>query len=193
MIIGLTGGIASGKSTVSAMLKELGAEIIDADQISREIVEPGQLTLQKLINYFGDEVLSSDGTLNRKMLGKIVFSDPEKLMALNQITHPAIDEVISKRIQQANSKIIIVDSPLLLECGQQNMVDEVWLVIVDYDTQVKRLMNRNNLSIEDANKRVKAQMPLEEKVKLSNKVIDNNEDLQHTREQVLTLWNYINK
>lgn len=191
-IIGLTGGIASGKSTVSCILSRLGALIIDADKIAREVVEPGEKALGLIVREFGDNVLKSNGTLNRKALGNIVFNDPKKLSLLNEITHPEIRKRILEYIKRYTSKeenrAIIIDAAVLIESGMHEFVDEVWLVYVDYKTQLSRLMERDNLDLKEAEARIKSQMPVEDKIKLSHKVIDNTGDIAYTEHQVKKLW-----
>ncbi|PAB61429.1 dephospho-CoA kinase [Anaeromicrobium sediminis] len=185
-VIGLTGGIASGKSTVSNMLRDRNIPIIDADLISRQIVEPGSPTLHEISKAFGCDVLKEDGTLDRKKLGNIVFSDKCKLEKLNEITHKRIGEEFVKRIEELkkDNKLIIVDAPLLIEAKMMDLVDEIWLVVVDEQVQIDRLMKRNNLSKEDAIKRIKSQMSLEEKKKYAHIIIDNNKNIHHLKEQV---------
>lgn len=191
-IIGLTGGIASGKSSVSKMLSDLGAAIIDADVIARDVVQPGQKVFQKIIEEFGDNILKADGTIDRKKLGYLVFNDRDKLNMLNSITHPEIIRIIEERVEDIRTEgkydVIVIDAPLLLESGMKTMVDEVWLVFADMDTQLKRLMLRDRLDIDTARDRIMSQMPMEEKIKLSHRIIDNSKDLEHTKKQVLMLW-----
>lgn len=191
-IIGLTGGIASGKSSVSKMLSDLGAAIIDADVIARDVVQPGQKVFQKIIEEFGDNILKADGTIDRKKLGYLVFNDRDKLNMLNSITHPEIIRIIEERVEDIRTEgkydVIVIDAPLLLESGMKTMVDEVWLVFADMDTQLKRLMLRDGLDIDTARDRIMSQMPMEEKIKLSHRIIDNSKDLEHTKKQVLMLW-----
>lgn len=191
-IIGLTGGIASGKSSVSKMLSYLGAAIIDADVIARDVVQPGQKVFQKIIEEFGDNILKADGTIDRKKLGYLVFNDRDKLNMLNSITHPEIIRIIEERVEAIRAEgkydVIVIDAPLLLESGMKTMVDEVWLVFADMDTQLKRLMLRDRLDIDTARDRIMSQMPMEEKIKLSHRIIDNSKDLEHTKKQVLMLW-----
>lgn len=191
-IIGLTGGIASGKSSVSKMLSYLGAAIIDADVIARDVVQPGQKVFQKIIEEFGDNILKADGTIDRKKLGYLVFNDRDKLNMLNSITHPEIIRIIEERVEAIRAEgkydVIVIDAPLLLESGMKTMVDEVWLVFADMDTQLKRLMLRDGLDIDTARDRIMSQMPMEEKIKLSHRIIDNSKDLEHTKKQVLMLW-----
>lgn len=194
-IIGLTGGIASGKSTVSKILKDLGCIIIDADLISREVVKPGCETLEKITQMFGDSILNNDGTLNRKALGNIVFNNENKLQSLNEIIHPVIKETIIRRIDDYRRKneniIIIVDAAVLIESGMDEIVDEVWLVYVDYDTQLHRLMERDGIGSAKADARIKSQMSVEDKMKRSTRIIDNSKDLNYTKAQVIELWKEI--
>lgn len=196
-IIGLTGGIASGKSTVSCMLRDLGCIIIDADLIAREVVEPGSKTLKKIAKIFGDTIFNNDGTLNRKALGNIVFNDRSKLESLNGLIHPVIKETILQRIEDCRksneNSIVIVDAAVLIESGMDEIVDEVWLVYVDRDTQLKRLMERDSIECFEAIARIKSQMSVEEKIKKSNRIIDNSRGLEHTKDQVIKLWSGINK
>lgn len=194
-IIGLTGGIASGKSTVSKYLRELGAIIIDADIIAREIVEKGKPALKDIVEYFGREVLNEDGTLNRKYLGKIVFNDSEKLKILNKITHKRIVENIKKKIKYykhlGKYKVVFVDAALLIEMGMTNLFDEIWLVIVDRKTQIQRLMIRDKLSYVEALNRINSQMSLEEKKLYADVIIDNSKGIKDLKRQVEFLWNEI--
>jgi len=191
-VIGLTGGIASGKSTVSSLLKSLGAAIIDADEISREIVQPGKPALEEIKAYFGEEYLFKDGTLNRKKLGDYVFRNGEALKQLNRITHPLIIEEIKRRINfhQKNNAApaIIIDAALLIEMGMVPLVEEVWLVAVPQALQLERLMERENLEMGGAKNRIAAQLSLEEKRKFADRVIDNSGDVEDLEAQVLKIW-----
>ncbi|MEW6624370.1 MAG: dephospho-CoA kinase [Bacillota bacterium] len=174
-VIGLTGGIASGKTTVASILDRLGARVIDADLIAKEIVEPGKPALQDIIKYFGKDVLLPDGRLNREYLGDLIFGNPEDREKINSITHPRIIKEVEDRLEkcrQEGIKVVILDVPLLLETGMDDMVDEVWLAAVDEMTQVKRIIARDKLSKEQAMQRIASQMPLKEKIKRADKVID---------------------
>ncbi|MDI3518628.1 MAG: dephospho-CoA kinase [Caldanaerobacter sp.] len=189
-VVGLTGGIGSGKSTVSGILAKLGAKIIDADLVSREIMEKGKEAYNEIVDCFGKEILDKEGNIDRKKLGSIVFSDKEKLKRLNEITHPKIIDKIKKMIEEEKDKdkVIVIDAALLIETGLYKLVDEVWLVVVDIDTQIKRVMERDGFSYEEALKRIKSQMPLEEKIKYADFIINNSKDLRKTEEQVRLLW-----
>jgi len=186
LVVGLTGGIASGKSLVAHYLKELGAKLIDADEISREIVRPGMPAYQEILQVFGKGILNQDGTIDRKGLGKVVFSNPELLKRLNEITHPRILEEVRRRIGEAkkDQAIIVVDVALLFEVGLHREMDRVIVAYVDKETQIKRLMERDGLTEGEARLRLSAQMPLEEKLKYAHFIIDNSIGMEETRRQV---------
>ncbi|MEK3987588.1 dephospho-CoA kinase [Paenibacillus sp. FSL K6-3166] len=192
MIIGLTGGIASGKSTVSALLVSKGARLVDADVIAREVMLPGHEVLAAAVKQFGSEILSPDGTLNRGKLGDIVFQDPAALQALNNLTHPAIRREIKERMNSLEvedpKKLTIVDIPLLFESGLENMFHEILVVYVPREVQIARLMERNGLSLEQAEARLNAQMDIEAKRNKADYIIDNSGELAHTEQQVSVLW-----
>ncbi|MHB1419685.1 MAG: dephospho-CoA kinase [Bacillota bacterium] len=187
-VIGLTGGIASGKSTISAMLRAKGAHILDADIIAREIVEPDLPAWKEIVDYFGPGVLREDRHLDRAALGKAVFDNPEALTKLNGFTHPRViarvDELTEYYRKTDPSGVVVVDAPLLIEAGMTNMVDEIWVVATDQDTQVKRLMERDKLSREASMKRINSQMPLKDKMKFAHQVIDTTCALEETKKQV---------
>ncbi|GLI19342.1 dephospho-CoA kinase [Tepidanaerobacter syntrophicus] len=196
IVIGLTGGIASGKSTVTALLKEKGAVIIDADKIAREIMSKGEPAWFEVLNYFGDEILNDDRSdIDRKKLASIVFSDKAKLEALNNITHPKIIEEIKKQVEEykkAGKKIIVIDAALLIEAGLDKIVDEVWVIAANEDVQLQRLMAREkDITKDEAVKRIKSQMPLAEKLKFADRVIDNNSSIEETKNQVDKIWTKI--
>ncbi|MFZ5641627.1 MAG: dephospho-CoA kinase [Bacillota bacterium] len=191
-VIGLTGNIASGKSTVSEILQSLGAAIIDADKVAREIVEPGTPGLDKIAACFGREVLRPDGTLDREKLGRRVFNDPAELDRLNTITHPLILENIRAKLDKlersGDIKAAVIDAPLLIETGLHQTVDELWVVTVDPAIQIKRVTERDNLSREEAAARIASQMPQEEKARLADVVIDNSGTPGELRAAVENLW-----
>lgn len=195
-VIGLTGGIAAGKSTVSAILNELDIPIIDADKIAREVVKVGKPALKEIEAVFGKDVIQQDGSLDRRRLGKIVFADPEKLKALNGITHRRIMKEILNRIEMYRKKmiypVIIIDAALLIEAGIKELVDEIWLVVADENTQLKRLMERDKMSEDEALRRIRSQMPVEEKKKYANVMLDNNREVGCLREQVINELNRVN-
>jgi len=189
--IGLTGGISSGKSTVSAMLYELGAVIVDTDKIAREIVEPGQPAWHEIVAAFGETFLLPDGYLNRKLLGEMIFSDDSKRRQLERITHPYIQKAAQEALYDAcrnGAAVAVLDVPLLIEVGWQNMVQAVWVVYVDAQTQVNRLMERDQLTRDQALARIGSQMNLQDKLPYAKVVIDNSNSLEATKKQVLTAW-----
>lgn len=196
MIYGLTGGIASGKSTVAAMFKELGANIVDADKISREVVNPGTKGANLIRKYFGDELFALDGSLRRDKLAEVIFSDIDARKQLNQILHPLImEEMKSQTIQfqkeDADGKPIIWDIPLLYEENLTHKVQKVIVVYVPEQLQLVRLMTRNNLNQADAHARIQAQLSIEEKKSLADFLIDNSGTLEQTKRQVVALWNHL--
>lgn len=192
MIVGLTGGIATGKSTVSNMFRQLGAPVVDADVIARSAVEPDRPAWLDLVAYFGEEILLPDRTVNRLKLGEIVFSDALKRDKLNRIVHPRVREESEKQIRQyleADPKRpVIQDVPLLIETGLHLKMDKVIVVYADESTQLRRLMERNDLSETEAMQRIRAQMPIEEKRAYADYIIDNRGSLEATQEQVSKIW-----
>ena len=193
MIIGLTGGIACGKSTVSAMLAERGAFVVDADEVAREVVEPGEPALAEVAAVFGQAVLREDGTLDRRKLGEIVFADPEKRKRLEAILHPAIRERMWASIRKVKEdepgRIVVADIPLLYETGQQGLYDGVLVVYVPRELQIRRLMARNpELTEAQALGRINAQIDIERKKEMADWVIDNSGSLESTERQVEALW-----
>ncbi|MBD2871580.1 dephospho-CoA kinase [Paenibacillus arenilitoris] len=192
MRIGLTGGIASGKSTVARMLAERGALLVDADQVAREVVLPGEKALEAIASAFGQAVLEADGSLNRKALGDIVFRDKAKLARLEAITHPAIRERMQHRIhsyeERHPDRLVVADIPLLYETKQQHLYDGVMVVYVPSDLQRARLMERNEIPAEEAERRISLQMDIEEKRRLADWVIDNGGTLAETEKQIDLFW-----
>ena len=179
MLIGLTGGIASGKSLVAGELKRLGAYLIDADEIAREVVKTGLPAYNEIVKEFGEKILNPDKTINRKELGRIVFSNPELRKRLEQITHPRIRKKIEAEISAIKAKnpkaVIVVDAALLIEGGLYKKMDKVIVVYADEKTQIKRLTERDGFTIKDAKNRLSAQMPLTEKRRYADFVIENVE------------------
>ena len=195
-VIGLTGGIASGKSTVSKILAQTGAPVIDADKIAHEVVMPKQLAWEKIVSHFGISVILDSGQLNRAALGAKVFSNPTERKWLENLIHPLVQVAIEQAIQvcqHEKKEIVVLDIPLLYEVGWETLVDETWVVSVDATTQLNRLVQRDHLLLVQAQKRIDSQMSLTEKVKRADYVIDNMFDLAKTREQVLKRWNQIRK
>lgn len=190
LIIGLTGGIASGKSTVSAMFTELGITVIDADIEARLAVEPGEQAYQEIVRHFGPEILEQDGSINRSALGSIIFANEEKRLKLNSIVHPAVRERMAMKRQQveaSDEKAVVLDIPLLFESKLTGLVEKIIVVYVDEKTQLDRLMGRNGLSEEEALLRIRSQMPLKDKIVLADEVIDNNGTIEQSREQLMKI------
>ena len=191
-VIGITGGIASGKSTASNMIREMGFTLIDADYASRVVVEPGQKAYGEIVDRFGESILREDGALDREKLGAIIFTDAEKRKQLNEIVHPAVRAYMNEKKEEAfkrGEKTVFLDIPLLFESKLTHMVDKTVLIYVDDEVQLQRLMARNNLSEQQAKARINSQMPLSEKKALADEVINNNSDIGHTREQLISVLN----
>jgi len=190
-VIGLTGGIATGKTTVARLLEKLGADVIDADQLAREVVEPGSPVLVKVCTLFGLQALLPDGSLDRQFVRDKIFSDPEKRRQLEKILHPAIKECALQRLKKAKKSgaaVAVYMAPLLIEAGANDRVDEIWVVTVRPEVQLQRLMTRDNCNKEEAERIIAAQMPLAEKERFGVVVIDNSASLQKTQEQVIAAW-----
>jgi dephospho-CoA kinase len=183
-IIGLTGGIASGKSTVARGLQGLGAVIIDADQIAHQCIAPGQPAWHDIAANFGKNVLNDDDTINRAELGKMVFNDPARLDELNNITHPRIFAAFNKKLQEIKAKQpdtnVVLDVPLLFETGMDRLCDAIIVVWVDRETQIKRIMQRDGLSRGQAIIRIESQMSLDEKADKTEYVIDNTGSIEES-------------
>ena len=190
-IIGLTGNIACGKSQIAGILRDLGAELIDADRVAHELLEPGTAEYGRIVERFGREILLPDGAIDRRKLGGIVFADPTALRDLEQILHPAVRPRIRARFAAAQAPVVVVEAIKLLEVGLYLETDAVWVVTADRDTQVRRLMESRGLSRQEAETRVDAQPPQSEKVARADVVIDNSGDLSRSREQVVAAWRAI--
>lgn len=198
MIIGLTGSIASGKSTVANMLKEMDFPIIDADLVARIVVEKGTATLEAIKETFGTGVIRENGALNREALGEIIFSNPSKRKQLNDIMHPAIRaEMLAQKenLVQQGYPVIIMDIPLLFESRLQSFVDKILVVTVTEQTQLERLMARNGFTQEEAKLRIQSQLPLSVKEEGADAVIYNNGTIEDSKQQlkkILTIWEQSN-
>jgi len=194
-IAGLTGGIASGKSTVAAMLAEAGARIVDADRIAHQVVLKGQPAWQDIVDHFGNGILTHDGQIDREALGSIVFNDTEAKNALNGIVHPRVFETMAQEIQSLAEAhpgdLVIMDVPLLIESGLHASLPIVILVYVPEIMQQERLMRRDGLNAADAAARIRAQMPIDAKRAHAHYIIDNTGDLDATRRQVLDIYRKI--
>lgn len=199
ILIGLTGGIASGKSTVSSTLREKGYTVIDADKIAREVVEIDKPAYKEIVNFFGNEILCEDRTINRKILGRIIFNDESLRKKLNTITHPYIFQEIKRQINLHCSKknLVFLDIPLLFE--EYEMIkkynicfDEIWLVYVDKNTQIRRLMDRDLITKEEALSKINSQMSLEKKREKSTRIINNQGDLLELKDKIEDILNKLN-
>ncbi|MCK4390144.1 MAG: dephospho-CoA kinase [Desulfobacterales bacterium] len=197
LLLGVTGGIASGKSTVAHMLKEMGAPIIDFDLIARQVVEPGKPAYKQIIEYFGKQVLQEDGSLDRKKLSKIVFRDFEKRKKLESFTHPPIYEEFLKQVNWIAEKdpeaIIQVAIPLLVESNLQYMFHKLLIVYIPEEQQIARLIERDGISKEEAANILKAQLPIDEKVGYADFVIHNEGSVEETKKQVEHVWQTLKK
>jgi dephospho-CoA kinase len=191
-LVGLTGGIASGKSAVAEMLEELGAHVIDLDVLARRVVEPGEAAWQEIVEHFGKKVLDGDGNIDRRRLGEIVFADDAERAVLESLTHPRIRQEFVVEVRTIADRepgsIIVAVVPLLVESRLQSLFDHVVVVFAPADAQLDRLMRRDGLEREAARARVEAQLPIEEKISFADTVIDNSGTLEHTRRQVVELW-----
>ena len=193
-LIGLTGGIATGKSTVARMLAARGATVIDADELAREVVRPGEPALDAIVERFGKAVLQADGTLDRPRLGAIVFADDEARHDLDRITHPRIAELMRERIAAAldgEAPLVLVDIPLLFENARETLFDGVLLVYAPETVQVERMRERNGLDEAEARQRLAAQLPIDEKRARATWVIDNRGDVDATERAVEAWWDLV--
>lgn len=186
-IIGLTGGIASGKSTVTKYLRQQGYTVVDCDKIAWELAEPDCSIWQVYFARYGSKVINPDRSLNRQAVADIVFRDKKELDAINSLVHPLIKDEMMSQVKVAGDegeKVIFLDVPLLFEASYDKLVDEKWLVYVSRDTQLRRLMSRNDFNHDEAVRRIDSQMSLEEKKKLSDVIINNNADRKRLRRQL---------
>ena len=191
IVIGLTGGIGSGKSEVSRVLNDLGAEIIDADRLGHEAYQPHTETWEALVAAFGEGILRPGGEVDRKALGSIVFSSPDALAQLNAIVHPRMREMMRERLDERSAqgvKVVVIEAAVLLEAGWDSLVDEVWVTTATEESVVQRLSQRNNLSEEEIRKRINSQLKNEERVRRATVVIKNSDGLKELRQRVRELW-----
>lgn len=187
-IIGLTGGIACGKSTVSRYLAQKGAQIVDADQIAHELSEPNGALYEAYQKHWGKQILLADGTLNRRKVGQLAFANAQEKNWLNHTAHPVIKEAIERKISAIKSGVIILDVPLLFEAGWDKITDRNCVVFVTREIQLQRLIARNGYTRQEALNRINAQMPLNEKKRRADWLIDNSGSLEETYRQADTLW-----
>lgn len=197
LIVGLTGGVASGKTAVSQVLKEEGAYIIDADQIARELAQPHEPAWKELIRTFGQEILREDGSIHRKKLAEKVFADPKQRKRLNRILHPRIRKEMDRRAKEIGQgdpeAIVVIDGPLLVELGDHRKMDKLVVVTSTRSQQLERLKDRDGANREEALRIVSAQMPLEEKLKLADIVIRNEGSLEETKKRAREVFKELRK
>src|SRR2546428_2895734 len=189
-VLGLTGGIGSGKSVVAEMFVQLGAELIDADRLARDVVEPGQPALEEIVNTFGPDILLPDGGLDRGKLAATIFADAVARQRVNAITHPPIRARMEKEVAARSQRpgVLILDIPLLYENGRTNIVEKVIVVWVDPETQLQRLVGRDGLGLDEARLRIAAQMSLDDKRARADYVIDTCGDRENPRRQVEAIY-----
>lgn len=196
-VIGLTGGIASGKSTVAGMLEDFGAQIIDADRLGHRVYEPGTTGFQKVVNAFGHDLVSKDGTIDRRLLGGKVFGAPDQMNRLTDIVWPEIRKLAAAEISDLTKKhrgsVIVLEAAVLLEAGWQDLVDEVWVITVKVATAVERLIARNGLNEEQAMARIQSQMTAKERLEHADVKIDNSESLDDLKRRVERQWKQLEK
>ena len=192
LVIGLAGGIGSGKSSVSGMLKNLGAIIIDADKLGHEVYLPGTEGLREVVSEFGEDILSSNGEIDRRILGSKVFGSPEAMAKLNAIVWPRIKNKVTELIEensQLGTEVLVLDAAVLIEAGWTSVVDEVWVVTAPVDQIISRLESRNGITEEQAMSRINSQMTTEQRVEYADIVIENDNSLDELMSSVQHIWN----
>jgi dephospho-CoA kinase len=192
-LIGLTGNIATGKSTVATMLAELGATVIDADEITHQVMRRGGEVFERIVTAFGPDVIGADGEINRERLGPIVFSDSEALRRLEEMVHPAVGVEVSRRIAEARTPVVVVEAIKLIEAGMHRLCRALWVTTCPSEQQIDRLMRERSFSFDEAERRVTAQPPQALKIGLADVIIDTSGDIAETRRQVEAAWQAIDK
>jgi dephospho-CoA kinase len=190
-VIGLTGGIGSGKSTVAQMLESMGAALLSADTAGHEVYAPGRPAWQEIVDAFGRDVVAADGTIDRKKLGPIVFGDPEQLRRLNTITHPRMKDLMREKLEgerARGTKVAVLEAALLFDAGWDDLTSEVWVTNAPEDVTAKRTAQRSGISVDEARSRIRAQMSNDERVARSQVIIDTACPLEQTRAQVKKEW-----
>ena len=187
VILGVTGTFGSGKSTVANMFKSFGAELIDADKIAHRVIRPGSEIYKKIINAFSRSILKKNKTIDRKKIAKAVFKDKKLLQKLNRIIHPEVIKIIENQICASTKDIVVLDAPLLIEAGLERLVDKLIVVSIHKKKQIERALKKASLSEADILKRIKAQIPLKDKIRLADFVIDNSSTIGKTRKQVVSI------
>ncbi|MBI4707056.1 MAG: dephospho-CoA kinase [Candidatus Omnitrophica bacterium] len=188
IILGLTGGLGSGKTTVARIFKSLGAQVIDADKLAHACLKKGSNVYQKIISVFGTRILLSNSNIDRKKLGSIVFNNCKMLRKLNSIIHPEVIRMMTDDISSSRARVVVLDVPLLIEAGLEKIADKIVVVNASRANQVERVFRKSKIKREEILKRIRCQMPLSKKAKLADFVIDNNGGLKETRRQVKQIW-----
>ena len=191
-VVGLTGGIGTGKSVVTEILREQGVVILDADRVGHEVYLPGQPGYEDIVAEFGQDVVAEDGTIDRRKLGTIVFSSPDKLARLNAITHPRMKEMMRDRLAEAGRAgrmVAVLEAALLFDAGWDDLTDEVWVTVVDAETAARRASERSGIPVEQVLERIqKAQMASDERIRRSDVAIDTSGTVEDTRRRTLEAW-----
>ncbi len=190
-VIGLTGGIGSGKSTVSKFMAELGTAILDTDKVGHEAFKPGTEAWREVVATFGQEILTTSNEINRKKLAKLVFGQPESLARLNQIMHPRMYNMVKAQLEEYRRQMVIIvvlETPLLLEAGWTPLVDEVWVTVASESTVIRRLKERTGFSESESLARIRTQLPAGERIKRADVVINNDGNLDELKAKVKELW-----
>lgn len=193
LILGITGSFGSGKTTVAQIFKSSGAHVLDADKLAHDCLIPGTLSYKRIIKVFGKGILKQDKTIDRKKLAAIVFNNKNLLLKLNRIIHPAVIRIIKDKINSSGSKLIVLDVPLLLESGLKKQADKLIVVKITKQKQIERIRKRDALGLRDILNRISNQIPLKQKAKLADFIIDNSGTLKETRKQVKNIWKSIFK
>jgi len=190
-VIGLTGSFGTGKTTVASIFRRLGAEILDADRIAHSVIRKGTTAHRKVVEAFGDGVLTGAGSIDRKKLGRMVFGNKRYVRRLNAIVHPAVIDRIKRGIERSKKEIVVIDAPLLVEAHLMNMIDKLLVVKASRENQIKRCVKKFGISKKDVLERIGHQIPIEEKVKMADYIIDNNGKMGETEKQVKRIWEEI--
>ncbi|MCX6012476.1 MAG: dephospho-CoA kinase [Chloroflexi bacterium] len=193
-VIGLTGGILSGKSTISEILADLGAVIIDADKLGHEVYKPYTIAWQRVVSEFSNQILTGNREIDRSKLSQIVFNDEKALQRLNAIMHPIMHEIIKEKISELSSKgskVVVIEAALLIEAKWTDLVDEVWVTVADESFILQRIQSRNGLTEEQARKRINSQLKNSERIKSADYIIRTDTTIESTRKQVENLWKHV--